>query len=319
MKTAETKRKPRRTVEVLNAGANRGARTNLGTFQHWNQESQAIVLAPRYVDPVLGRAEMMKSEAKMRGLDASAVEGTIEQVIAAEGAKNKPLLLNLDRADAIARAVLATDDISCPVLGYLLLKLPSGEMWGVRFFLAPGDLEARRLAVKLFHRLGEVAARRGSGAILGVNGTVADRAAEPLYRRWFAEHTRENLGKLFAGLEPAGNTFEVTDDGQTTYALIIEERDTWAAPDELAAAIARNPPIPILRGESWVIAEVTGAGVRFHKVRRRQTDDRVCLQGLSAMDEASVDRERAARESAAALVRAERQTLSRSRPVLSTD
>ncbi len=317
MKTS-TKTKPRRTVEVLNAGANRGAHENLFAFAEWNRESTSVALVPRYIDPVLGRAELMKAAALRHGVAAEAVEGTIEAAIAEADAKGKPVILNLDRPEAIAKTILAIDNDSA-ILGYLLLKLPSGELWGVRFYIRPSDLAARLDGVKLFHRLGEITARRGSAAILGAEGDAAHRAVEARYRHWFAAHTRENIGKLLAGIEPTGNTFEITDDGATTYALITREGETWSDPRVLAESVAANPPIPILRGESWVIAEVTADGVRFHKVRRRQADDRVALHGLGVIDNAAVDAERAAREAADALARAERQTISRRSPVLSTD
>lgn len=318
MKTS-TKPKPRRTVEVLNAGANRGARENLDAFAGWNRESTSVALVPRYIDPVLGRAELMKAEALRHGVQAEAVEGTIEATVVDEDSKGKPIILNLDRPEAIAKTILATDSTDSPILGYLLIKLPSGELWGVRFFLRSGDLEGRMAAVKFFHRLGEITARRGSAAVLGADGDMAHRAVEARYRHWFADHTQSNIGKLLAGLEPTGNTFEITDDGATTYALIIREGETWSDPRALAESVAADPPIAILRGESWVIAEVTTEGVRFHKVRRRQADDKVALQGLGVIDNAAVDSERAAREAAEQMARAERQTISRRSPVLTTD
>lgn len=319
MRTATTTKKPRRTVEVLNAGAHRGARENLDAFARWNRESTSVTLVPRYIDPVLGRAELMKAEAIRHGVPAEAEEGTIEATILEEDAKGKPIVLNLDRPEAIAKTILAAEHTNAPILGYLLLKLPSGQLWGIRFYLRPGDNAGRLVAVKFFHRLGELTARRGSAAVLGAEGDVAHRAAEARYRHWFADHLRDNIGKLLAGIAPTGHTFEITDDGATTYALIVRDSETWSEPRTLAESVAADPPVPIVRGESWVIGEVTPEGVRFHKVRRRQADDKVALQGLGVIDNHAVDAERAGREAAEALARAERETLSRRSPVLSTD
>lgn len=319
MRTALPK-KARRELAVVNAGANRGALGNLDAFASWNRDSSRLALVPHYIDPVPGRAALMKAEAAKRGVAAEAVEGTIEGAIAAGDVAKQPILLNLDSPRAIAETVLASEHLDSPLLGYLLVKLPSGELWGVRFYLRPGDTEGRRLAVKFFHRLGELTARRGSSAIVGAQGNVAHRAAEARYRAWFAAHTQEQLGKLLAGTEPSGHSIEVTDDGgTTTYALLIEEGAAWSDPRELAERVAADPPAPILRGESWVIAEVVPDGLRFHKVRRRKTDDKVALHGLGVIDNVGVDAERQAREAAEALRRAASQTVSRRQPVLTTD
>lgn len=314
-----TKTKPRRTIEVINAGANRGALKNVDAFARWNAESTSVALVPHYIDPVPGRAALMKAEAQRHGVLAEGAEGTIEATIAAGDAKGKPILLNLDRPEAIARTILAAENTDSPILGFLLVKLPSGELWGVRFFIQAHDAPARRDGVIFFHRLATLTARRGSDAILGAGGSVPDRVNEPRYRDWFASHSAENLGKLVAGIEPTGNTFEITDDGVTTYSLLIHEAAAWSDPRLLAEEVSEQPPAAILRGESFCIAEITEDGIRFHKVRRRQVDDKVVLQGMSAIDTTSVDAERAAREAAEAMTRAERQTVSRRSPVLTTD
>lgn len=319
MRVATQKKSPRRTVEVLVAGSNRGARENLPAFMEFNQASTSVALVPRFIDPVLGRAELMRATAIQAGVPAEAVEGTIERVVEGGTAPGTPIVLQLDRPEAIARTILAAENLSSPILGFILVRLPSNELWAVRLFLRAGDAEGRRLGVQFFARLGELTARRGSAAIIGEGGDPAHRAIEARLRRWFAKFTRENIGKLIAGIEPTCNSFEVTDDGTTTYALIINTRDSWSQPLELAESIAKDPPVPILRGESWVIGEVTPEGIRYLKVKRRLTDDKVALHGLGVLDNQSVDREHAVREAAAAAARGERQTISRRSPVLTTD
>ena len=41
----------------------------------------------------------------------------------------------------------------------------------------------------------------------------------------------------------------ITDDGMATYALIIQDSETWSDARQLAESVAADPPVPILRGE----------------------------------------------------------------------
>ena len=300
------------------AGSGKGARRNLPALARWNERSTNTALRLLFIDPVPGRAEIVRAEANELGVPADAHEGTIEGFLAGHGSDGQPIISAVDRPETIALLALESD-VRSPLLGFLLAKLPDGQLWGLRFFIRANDLEARRQLVKFCTLLGQFTARRGSAAVVGADATAEHRLSEPLYRRWYGDFCEENITKLVAHTEPSGYAFEITDDGKTTFALFLREGETWADPAVLAAEVVDDPPEPILRGESFVVGELTPAGIRFHKVRRRKRDDRFALVGLGALDEDSIETERRTREAATALERAERQTISRGNAVVTTD
>jgi hypothetical protein len=295
----------------------------------FNRDSTQAVIEPKYVDVALGRAHDFIRESLEAGLFARALEGRVEDIVLAErGMSTDPIILNLDRASSLANVLRTTADAGRPTLGYLLLKLPSGRLWAVRFVLEPANDGARAAAVAFFERLADVSERNTSDSVVGDDADPEHRLLEPRIREWFAEHTKANLAKIVAGVEPASNTFEVTN-GHDTSPLIISLQRSWADPLALAEAVLENPPVPIRRGMQFVLAEVTPDGIRFHEVRRR-TDDQVTVGGAEVVDRAAVlarveaDQEMARREqqrrvAREALARAARETLSRRNPVMTTD
>lgn len=312
---------PKQTLEVLNGGSNRGARENMRAFSDFNARSTRLAIVPVYTDPLPGRAQAMKEEAERQGIAARAIEGRIEDLAIADTGSTSPVILNLDRASAIAGVLKKTGATRRAMLGYLLVKLPTGRLLGVRFVLEPGDQARREQAIGFFDRLAEVSERNGSGAILGVGADAAHVLAEPKIREWFAEHCERNLAKIAAGVEPSTDPFEVTVTGQETIALHIALRQTWADPAALADDILADPSSPIRRGSQFMIAEVTPAGLRFHAIRRR-TDDRMTVSGAETIDRATVDAEQhraMAAAEAARLARLVRETISRQNPLTTTD
>lgn len=324
----------KRTLNILNGGANRGARGNVGAFSEFNLTSERFALVPVYVDPMPGRAAAMKEEAERHGVAAEAVEARVEDVVL-QGANdaNTPKVLNLDRASAIANVLKQTEARPCPVLGYLLLKLPTGRLWAIRFVLEPKDTVGRRDAIAFFEQLATASERAGSGAILGEQADPSHVLAEPAIRAWFADHTKKNLAKIAAGVEPVSPPMEITTDGTSTLTLIVARRERWSDPVALAEEVLADPAWPIRRGSQFVVAEVTKEGIRFHPIRRR-TDDRVTVATAEIMDRASVEAREATekRVAATALQRAEdraaaevalarltREVLSRRNPVTTTD
>jgi hypothetical protein len=83
--------------------------------------------------------------------------------------------------------------------------------------------------------------------------------------------------------------------------------------------------IAIARGRDFAVAELGPDGVRFHIVRVRVTDGKPALNASAvvtpeAYRTADAERREAARRQLAeALARAERQTVSKTRPVFTTD
>lgn len=329
---------PKRTLTVVIGGAHRGALENIPAFVEFNRSSQALALVPIYADPSPGRARELAQEAERRGVAARGVEGRVEDIDSVPSIDaNSVLVLNLDRARAIANALKSIEKTPRAVLGYLLVKLPSGKLWAVRFVLEAHDDAARKQAIAFFERLGDVSERNSSAAILGEAADPAHALVEPAIRRWFGDHTKRNIAKLAAGVEPASAAFEVTSDGQTTLPLLVAIRDDWSDPGALADGLIANPASPIRKGTQLVVAEVTPHGIRFHSVRRR-TDDRVTVGGVEVIDRAAVeaqsahavqrldrlpphvaDEDAARREAAEVLARAARETLSRRNPALTTD
>ncbi|MCC6217862.1 MAG: hypothetical protein IT376_23595 [Polyangiaceae bacterium] len=348
--------KPKKVITVLNGGAHRGARENMRAFVDFNLESSGAQVIPYYIDPAPGRALATQEEAEGRGIIARAIEGRIEDaLVSGDIDATAPVVLNLDRASAVASALHAVENFNRAVLAYMMLKLPSGRLWAVRLALEPRDGVAREAAFAFFDRIAAVSERNASAGIFGTGADPAHALAEPAIRAWFAEHTRANLSKIAAGVEPVTNVFEATSDGQRTVGLHIVVRPSWSDTAALADEVVSNPTWPIRRGSQFVVAEVTPEGVRFHLVRRR-SDERVTVHGTDTINRAAVEAQekaqalavaRAAEQdaanarrsantpmdqaeqkaamvelvmvAAAALRRAERETLSTRNPVMTTD
>jgi len=309
-------RVPKRPLTVYNAGANRGARENAPAYAEFNLSSAATALVPVYVDPAPGRANAMKEQAETLGIRAQAVEARVEDIVLWQGTEaNAPILLNVDRPSTIANVLRQTAKNPRPILGYLLVKLPSGRLWAVRFVLEAHDESGRTAAIAYFEKLAELTERNTSAAIFGEAADAAHRLLEPAIRAWFAEHTKANLAKIAAGVEPATAPFEVTMDGKNTLPLLIAVRDSSSEPAALADELLKNPTSPIRRGTELMVAEVTPEGIRLHAVRRR-TDDRVTVGGAEVIDRATIEARQMAQER---LARAEREMLSRRNPVMTTD
>lgn len=316
----------RTTIPVLNAGANRGAELMQSAIASWNAESERAVIEPRYIDPIPERAKAMVVKAKARGITATGIEAKIETVLGSDGEQTPaPVLFNIDRPQAIASGLMVAADRGRALLGYLLLRMPGGDLVGLRTVIESGDERTKREGARFFERLGLVTARAGSSFVVGSRGDPAHAAVEPVYRDWFARHMRENLTKIAAGLEPEASPFELTHDGRTTYPLHFELSEAgWSDPIDLARRVAMNPSTPLVRGGNFVVGEIGPDGIRFHEVRLRVTDGRLALRGSAAFDLAAIEAERVvmeqrARDLAEALARAERETLLRTRPVFTTD
>lgn len=323
------------TVEI--AGANRGARMNLPHLAALNRTSQSLAVSARIADPVPGRAAALGAEAERQGMEASAFEGRIQDIISANGEQIAPglkvIVFHTDRASTIRDTLSAPGAEAFHALIYLLIKLPSGRLWGLRAVLPAGDIERCHKAVAFCGGLAEYSERNTSADVIGEGADPAHRLAEPVIRKWFADHTEANLNKLAAGVEPATPPFEVTPNGTDTYQLFIVRKPAWSEPGELADEVLADPPSPIRRGSQFVIAEITDEGLRFHPVRRRR-DDRISVGGVEVIDQATAEAmrrdeaaraeagrraEEARRAMAEAIERSARETISRRNPVATTD
>ena len=313
-------------VEVLTAGANRGARLMQPALAAFNRASTRFALTPVYVDPVPERAASVAREGVTRGLASRFIEARIEEVLPARVNDKFPLIVSVDNAEAVASALEAARNGGRPVLVYFLVRMPSEELLGIRAILEEDDGENKQLGARFFHKLAEVTARSGAAAVVGNQGRPEHLALEPAYRAWFAEHMNANMTKLVAHTKPESDPFEVTMDGRKTLSLMLKDSaGGWTDPSELARSIVEHPSMPVMRGRDFAVGEIGPDGVRVHVLRVRATDGQPAInasaivtpEGYRAADAAR--REAIRRELAAAVARAERQTVSRTRPVFTTD
>lgn len=302
----------KQTIAVVNAGAGRGAARSVETIERFNNESSSFEIVPTYVDPSPGKALALAKIAAARGLATHAVEGTVQTVLDAQSKEAlAPLVVQIDRPSEIAEVLRVTANTRRTTLVYLLVKRPGATLATVALYLRPGQLDERELAVRFFAKLAEVTLPRGSTSVVGADAAPEDVANEALHRAWIADHLRANLVKAAAGIEGDASTFSFTEDGIETRTMFVSDSGTtWADAATIAQQLVRRPTEPIRRGETFMLVELAGDGLRFHAVRLRKTDGRLSVSGSIAVDRASVEAERA---------RLERETLSRTNPALTTD
>ena len=313
-------------VEVLTAGANRGARLMQPAIAAFNRASTRFALTPVYVDPVPERAAAVAREGIQRGIASRSIEARIEEVLPARRADKFPLIVSVDNAEAVASALEAASTGGRPVLVYFLVRMPNDELLGIRAVLQENDIEHQQLGARFFHKLAEVTARSGASAVVGSQGRPEHLALEPAYRAWFADHMNANMTKLIAHTQPESDPFEVTMDGRKTMSLMVKDSTGgWTDPSDLARAIVEHPSMPVTRGRDFAVGEIGPDGVRVHVLRVRATDGKPAINASAivspdAYRAADAERREAIRrELAEAVARAERQTVSSTRPVFTTD
>lgn len=316
----------RARVEIITGGANRGARQMQPAIEKFNRASNRFTLSPIYADPVPERANQLVRLANARGIPARAVEATLQEVLPMADMKNKPLIISVDNADAIASALNVINFAERPVLIYFLVKMPSDELLGIRAVLQEDNEHQREMIARFFRTLGKVTARSGASAVLGADGRPEHVLLEGRYRSWFAKHMHANVTKIISHTRPESDPIEVTNDGDTTMTLMLKDAPTgWADPSDLARDIVGQPVSPITRGRDFMVCEVGPDAIRLLPVRLRATDGKPGIQAAAVVDAEAYRtadaerRERARRELLQAVERAARQTISRSRPIFTTD
>lgn len=311
---------------MLTAGAHRGARLMQPAFEEFNRASTRFTLVPVYADPVPERASELARMASERGLATRGIEARVEDVLAERTLTRQPLVVSVDAPETIASVLETADLRERPILVYLLVRLPSEELMGVRAVLGDGDEDAQRSGAHLFRRLAEVTARSGAATVLGERGRPEHRAIEPRYRRWFADHMKANLTKVIARTRPENDPFEISLNGEQTMALMVRDSERgWADPATLAREAIELPTTPVVPGRDFAVAEIGTGGLRVHIARVRALDGKPAIRAAAVVDPEAYRaadeerRARAVREAASALERANRQMLSRTRPVFTTD
>src|ERR1700686_167288 len=313
-------------VEVLTAGANRGARLMQPAFAEFNRASNRFTLSTVYADPVPDRAASLVRLATSRGIPARGIAARIEEVLPSREFKDLPLILSVDNPETSATALETAKLAERPVLIYFLIRLPNDELLGLRAVLQRGDEEHQKVGARLFRRMAAVTARSGAARVFGAEGRPEHLTLEPTYRQWFADHMNANLTKIVAKIRPQSDPFEVTTDGRTTMSLLMRESpDGWTDPSVLARDVIERPTDPITRGHDFAIAEIGPDGIRFHIARMRALDGKAAINAAAVVDPNAYEvadvarRERAERETQEALQRAERHSVSRTQPVFTTD
>jgi len=313
-------------VEVHTAGSGRGAGLMQPAIGAFNRASKRFTIAPVYVDPVPERAATLARQGTLRGIHARAIEARIEEVLPTLKKDKFPLIVSVDNPEAIASALDAAATGGRPVLVYFLVRMPNEELLGIRAVLEENDVESQRIGARFFRKLAEVTARSGASAVVGNQGRPEHLAMEPAYRAWFAEHMNANMTKLVAHIKPESDPFEVTTDGRKTMSFMLRDSTSgWSDPTELARSIVEHPSMPVVRGKDFAVGEIGPDGVRVHVLRVRATDGKPAINSSAivspdAYRAADAERREAIRrELAEAVARAERQMVTRTRPVFTTD
>ncbi len=277
--------RPRKRRTLLNPGANRGARENIKALKDFNRTSTAATIETLYVDPVPGRAEETAELARREGVPAEAIEATGEEVL--DDARGALQLANVDAPATLAELVDRSGARGIPTLGYLMLTAGNGRLAGLRLALPAGEHGRREEAVAFLRALAAVTARSGSRALFGDEARNAHHLSEPLIRAAFAEHTETELARLSAGVLPEHAPIDITFDGRASLPVLVVRRTTYGEAGDVLEEVARAPAVPLRRGTTFIVAEVTdGDGIRLHEARRRIVDGRLAVRPSTTIDEA---------------------------------
>lgn len=309
-------------IQTIHAGAGRGARLMLPPVRDFNLQSERFFMKPLYVDPIPGRADEVADEASRLGVFSTALEAKVEDSLMESRAEDSSaVVLQIDRPTAVAKAITCAAEYEKPVLQYMLLRVPDGNLYGIRMAFQSNENAEMKKAVKFYERLAEVTARSGHSMIVGEEGRSEHLIMEPSYRAWFGNHMKETLPKIVTGLEPDSHPIEMTPDGRRTlWVTIHDSGSSWSDPRGLAFELAERPSMPLIRGQEFMIAELGPKGLRLHQGSIRRIDGKLAIHGTSVVTEQTMrEAEALRRETELALQRAVRQTISLSQPAFTTD
>ena len=307
------------------AGSGRGATALVPHLLSYGREKEASVLA-RFVDPTPGKAVGLSRRAADAGMEARCYEGKIEEVIDTEPATTSPLILTIDDPAAIASAICSAIPSSRPILGYLLLRLPKGELFALALCCEATDQEKKHSAAEFFEHLARFTARSSSVEILGVGAKPGHVAIEPVYRAWIAGHMKANIPLLLSGRAPLAAPFTLTASGGKSLSLhVVRNPSGFGDPERVARRIVEDPASPMQPGEDFMMADCAPEGIRFYRCRIKMTDGRLWIRGTTFTDPeglARLDdraRELQVRRQALTLERAAEAEARRTRALLVTD
>ena len=257
------KRKDLRSTVTL-AGAHRGAEYLLDPFVEWERQTSPGALV-RVIDPRPERISAFSEKASARGLATEGIALRLEELLAQAPLEDRVLVLTLDTPGAVARALSLTHSAKVTLLGYLLLRLPSGLLWGMRMIFLPEDATARRQAERFFDLLSRLTSPGGSGEIIGAGGAPEHLAIEGLLRSWMGSHLKDNLGKVMAGLPVTAYPIEVTDDGDSGVPLLLIEEENGSTKHSTQSLI-EGLGMPLPAGKAFMVAYLSAGSIRFTRV-----------------------------------------------------
>lgn len=275
---------------ILNIGANRGARANLGALTSFARRTDAAPPTVVYVDPAPGRASETAALARRQDVDASGVEARAEDVIASMDAT--ALMANVDDPATLATVIEVARAQQLPLLGLLILQLPDGRLSALMHSLRAGDPQAERLI--RFHRaLVGVTARGGSRAIFGAGTPPTNGLLEPSIRAAFREHSAAELARVIANVPAEREPAEIAIAGRAPVPFLVTEGSEFGEPREVVGRLIDDGGFTLRRGRSIVAAEVTPAGIRLHEARLRVIDGELAVRPVSTITAEAMERLRA--------------------------
>lgn len=301
----------RRLVDL--GGLNRGGRHAMDTIDGFNQDSPLIRLGVNGYEMSPNRIHEAAAYAAERGLQLATHHGRVQDFVAAEGvnAADRPIIIAVDDARSGAEVCAMCASFNRAVLLYLIIRLPNKQLVGLTAVLRKDDAHEKLALAAFLLALSDCTVRKGHRAVLGDDGLPEHVFQEPHYRELFRAHLTDNLPRLLWDLEPEAAPIEVTFNGDTRMPLLIEDsRAGWRDATTLARDVLARPSVSIAPGKDLCIGEVGPDGIRLHIARYRALDRGLSVNATSVVDTAAFEE---------ALRRAERQTISRTYPVYTTD
>lgn len=301
------------TTYIDLGGLHRGGEHAMDTIDAWNRTSPTAVLGVNGFDMNPNRIHEAQGYAARSNLSLVAKHGRVQDFVAADGvnAASRPIIIAVDDARSGAEVCAMCASFKRAMLLYLIIRLPNKQLVGLTAVLRKDDV-AEKLALAAFLlALADCTVRKGHRSVLGAEGLPEHVFIEPQYRQLFRAHLTDNLPRLLWDLEPEAAPVEVTFNGDTRMPLLIEDsRAGWRDATSLARDVLARPSVSIAPGKDLCIGEVGPDGIRLHIARYRALDRALSVNATSVIDTAAFEE---------ALRRAERQTISRTYPVYTTD
>lgn len=294
-------------------GLNRGGRHAMDTLNGFNEASPLITLGVNGYEMNPNRIHEAGAYASQLALQLTAHHGRVQDFVAADGinAADRPIIIAVDDARSGAEVCAMCASFNRAVLLYLIIRLPNKQLVGLTAVLRKEDAEEKLALAAFLLALSDCTVRKGHRAVLGDDGLPEHVFQEPHYRQLFRAHLTDNLPRLLWDLEPEAAPIEVTFNGDTRMPLLIEDsRAGWRDATTLARDVLARPSVSIAPGKDLCIGEVGPDGIRLHIARYRALDRALSVNATSVIDTAAFEE---------ALRRAERQTISRTYPVYTTD